>query len=71
MYKFGDKLMGSMVGVGAVRRWSCGFGVFILQSVSKKTTLPDIVKNRLFNRFFLPHKNQKICIFWCFDIIAP
>lgn len=37
--KFGDKLVGgSVVGVGAVRRWSCGFGVFILQSVSKKTT---------------------------------
>lgn len=24
--KFGDKLVGGMVGVGAVRRWSCGFG---------------------------------------------
>ena len=36
--KFGDKLVGGMVGVGAVRMWSCGFGVFILQLVSKKTT---------------------------------
>ena len=36
--KFGDKWVGSVAGVGAVRRWSCGFGVFILQSVSKKTT---------------------------------